>query len=155
MAKGYVRIADLSDVPLIVADLRPADLAELKAASAYPLGTTLRFGVNYGYAEVACLSDGTPVALYGAAPTANPDLGLVWMVATNRFSSLHRQFLRECRERIERVGQGYKALFNYTDARNTVHHRWLKWCGFSIIKEHPNFGVGGRPFYEFVRLMET
>lgn len=155
MEQGYVRLADLSDVPLIVADLRPADRAELLAASPYPLGDTLRYGVTFGYCEAACLPDGSPVALWGTTPTQDPDLGLVWMVATNRFSSLHRQFLRGCRWGLQRVGHGYKALYNYTDARNTVHHRWLKWCGFTIIKEHPNFGVEGRPFYEFVRLMET
>lgn len=155
MIKGYVRAADLSDVSPIVADLRTADIEELRAASAHPLGDTLRYGVNHGYSEVACLPNGTPVAIYGVTPTGNPDLGLVWMVATNGFSTLHRQFLRECREAIHRIGNGYKALYNYTDARNTVHHRWLRWCGFTIIKEHPNFGVEGRSFYEFVRLMET
>lgn len=155
MEKGYVRKADLQDVPKIVADLRPADRAELKAASPYPLGETLKFGVTHGVCEVACLPDGTPVAIWGTTPTQDPDLGLVWMVATTRFSVLHRQFLRECRRGIDRIGRDYKALYNYTDARNTVHHRWLKWCGFTIIKEHPEFGVEGRPFYEFVRIMET
>lgn len=153
--KGYVREAQYCDIPLLVADLRPSDLAEIKAASRIPVDETLKFGIDEGLCEVACLPNGVPTAIWGVVPTVfNPDLGLIWMVATDQFKHLHRQFLRECREGVERIGRGYKAVFNYTDARNTVHHRWLKWSGFTIIKEHPNFGVEGRPFYEFVRPME-
>lgn len=155
MGKGFVRNARYEDVPSLVDDLRAADLAEIQAASHRPPMEVLATGIDLGPTEVACLPNGTPAAIYGVAPTGfNPDLGIVWMVATNGFCQLHRQFLRECRQHIQRIGQNYKAIYNYTDARNKVHHRWLKWAGFHIIKEHPKFGVEGRPFYEFVRLME-
>jgi len=155
MGKGYVRNASHDDIQSLVDDLRPADIAEIQAGSRLPPYEAIAHGLDYGVAEVACLPDGTPSAVYGVVPTGfNPDLGIVWMLATNRFCGLHRQFLRECKGHIQRIGQNYKAIYNYTDARNKVHHRWLKWAGFHIIKEHPKFGVEGRPFYEFVRLME-
>ncbi|WP_217363646.1 hypothetical protein, partial [Marinobacterium sp. xm-v-242] len=75
--------------------------------------------------------------------------------ASNDIKAVHRQFLRESREQIKRLCEGYRLVFNFTDARNHVHHRWIKWSGFSIIKKHENFGVEQRPFLEFTRIVET
>lgn len=152
--KAYIREATVEDVPGLISDLRQADLCELRAASKYTPEENLLIGISSGYAEVACLPEGTPAAIFGVSHGGVPDLGVIWMVATNRFMEVQVQFLRECRGHIERLGQDYKALYNFTDARNSVHHRWLKWCGFTFLNKRENFGTGGESFYEFVRLME-
>ena len=46
----------------------------------------------------------------------------------------------------------YPILFNFVDARNTTHVKWIKYMGFSIIQEHATFGVEGRLFYEFAKI---
>lgn len=102
---------------------------------------------------MACMPNGLPAAIFGIVPTL-PGVGLIWMVATNQFHRLHRQFLRECREGILEYGRGYKVLYNFTDARNEVHHRWIKWAGFTFLQRHEHMGVEKRPFYEFARIME-
>lgn len=155
MLKGFIRQASLTDTVSIAKDLREADKAEIKAHSGIDPVVTLDHARRSGdRVRVVCLPNGVPAAIYGVNPTSVEGLGSVWMVATNQFHLLHRQFLRECREEIEDLGQGYRALFNYTDARNTVHHRWIKWAGFTFIKRHERFGVEGRPFLEFVKIME-
>ena len=45
-------------------------------------------------------------------------------------------------------------IWNYVDARNVVHIKWLKWLGFTIINKHNQFGIGRIPFYEFVKIRE-
>jgi len=152
--KGYVRPARWEDVPILADDLREADTAEIKALSGSDPREAISTGVRAGPSFVACLPNEVPVAIYGVVPMS-PDLGAVWMLATNQFHHLHRQFLRESRERIEELGRGYRLLMNVTDARNTVHHRWIKWAGFTIIKRHEALGVEKRPFLEFVRIMEA
>ena len=41
---------------------------------------------------------------------------------------------------------------NYVDERNTTSIRWLKHLGFVLIKRIEDYGVGKKPFYEFVRI---
>ena len=41
---------------------------------------------------------------------------------------------------------------NYVDARNITSIKWLKHLGFVLIKRVEEFGVGKKPFYEFVRI---
>ncbi len=154
MTKGYIRPAQGADIATLATNLREADVAEVKAASGLNPVDAITPGIKQGDAYVVCLPDDTPVAIFGVVPMPDEGLGAVWMVATNQFHLLHRQFLRECRREIERLGKGYRALFNFTDARNKVHHRWIKWAGFTIIKRHEKFGHEGRPFLEFVRITE-
>lgn len=158
MIKGYVRDANWADLPILVADLRDADIAEVQAFSGRDPEEALRDGLNAisigGRARVACLPNGIPAAIYGVVPVA-PRVGAIWMLATNQFHRLHRQFLRECRQEIDDLTEGYRLVFNFTDARNKVHHRWIEWAGFTIIKRHEKFGAEQRPFLEFVRITES
>jgi hypothetical protein len=153
MIKGYVRNAQGADIATLATNLREADLAEIKAASGRTPEAALLTGLQGGTSKVACLPSGVPVAIFGIVPVA-PSVGAVWMVATKEFHLLHRQFLRECRGELDELSADYRLIFNFTDARNTVHHRWIKWMGFSIIKRHETWGHEGLPFLEFCKLTE-
>ncbi len=157
MTQGYTRAARWEDVPALAADMRDADVAEVQAYAAVDPATAIGIGLRAGVTNVICLPDDTPVAVYGVtpAPAGYAPAGCVWMLATNEFRRLHRPFLRQCRDGLREIGAGHPALFNFTDARNEVHHRWLKWLGFSFIKRHEAFGAEQRPFLEFVRIMEA
>lgn len=151
MNKGYVREANMADIEILAVNLREADVAEIKASSGSdPRGALVR-GIAAGVTRVACLPNGIPAAIFGVVPVGQ-DTGAIWMVATKQFKNLHRQFLRECRGELEDLTANYRLIFNYTDARNTVHHRWIKWMGFTIIKRHETHGHEGRPFLEFVKI---
>lgn len=154
--KGYVRPANFSDVPIIAHDMRQADVAEVKASSGYQPEEALKTGLTYpgGVTKTICLPNGVPAGMYGVVPSSVPRVGVVWMLAANNIEKVHRQFLRESRDKIEDLCQEYDLVFNFTDARNSVHHRWIKWAGFTIISKHESFGSGNLPFLEFVRIVE-
>ena len=153
MTKSFVRQARAEDVQVLAANLRPADLAEIKAASGNAPEAALLTGLQNGPCKVACLPSGTPAAMFGVVPVT-PGAGAVWMVATNEFRLMQGFFLRECRGELAKLIADYPLTFNYTDARNKVHHRWIKWMGYTIIKRHETFGHEGRPFLEFVKITE-
>lgn len=153
MIQAHVRPARLEDVPVLADNLREADVEEIKAASGSDPRGALYRGLRDGKAYVACLPNGIPVTMYGVVPML-PQVGGIWMVASKQFHLVHRQFLRECRGALEDISRDYRLVYNFTDARNTVHHRWIKWLGFSIIKRHETFGHEGRPFLEFVKITE-
>jgi len=155
MTKGYVRPARWEDVPTLAADLRSADIAELRAASGLGPQEAISVGVRAGETYVACLPDDTPAFIFGVTEVVPKELGGVWAVATNRFKEIQMQFLRESREATAELCRPYRLTFNYTDARNKLHHRWIKWCGFTFIKRHEQFGAENRPFLEFVRITEN
>lgn len=158
MMKGFVRDTVETDVKFIASEMREADVAEIKAFSGKSPEEALRTGLATrafgGQVKTICLGNGYPVGMYGIVPTDVPGVGVVWMLASERITPLHRQFLRESRQGIDELCKGYRLVFNFTDARNHVHHRWIKWSGFTIIRKHEAFGVEQRPFLEFVRIVE-
>lgn len=157
MTKGYVRDANHADVDIIASDMRDADVAEVKAYSGDTPEDALKKGLNQpgSITKAICLPNDVPVGMYGVVPTDEPRVGVIWMLAANQLEQLHRQFLRESRGYIEDLCQGFDLVFNFTDARNTVHHRWIKWAGFTIINRREEFGEAQIPFLEFARIVEN
>lgn len=155
MTKGYASLATTADVPLVAQDLREADVAEVRAASGMNPEEALMTGLMYPGSRTMTikLPNGYPVGMYGVCPVS-PGVGAVWMLAANGIHQVSFQFARESHRGIDELCQGYDIVFNFTDARNSVHHRWIKWAGFSIIKKHEQYGFEGRPFYEFVKTVE-
>lgn len=154
--KAYVRPAHPSDIGVIATDLRAEDVAELKAMSGNEPHTALRAAMSVpgSTVRVACLPNELPVAIFGVAP-ALLGVGMIWMVATNGFEQVHRQFAREAEDHLRDLCEGYSVVFNFVDARNKVHLRWLQWAGFVIINRHEQMGVQKRPFFEFVKILDT
>ena len=151
---GYVRNSRKEDLDHLAENLRDADVQELHAQNG--LTPKVALGLSLLLArkcKTICDPEGVPIGVFGVSDTNIVGLGSIWMMATPDLLKHQRQFLRECREGILEVSRGYSCVFNYTDARNTVHHRWLKWCGFTFIKEHENYGKNGEPFYEFVKII--
>jgi hypothetical protein len=98
--------------------------------------------------------DGRPMGMWGVV-AQRADVGAIWMLCTDdlvrdRLNSM--RFLREAKTHLDRVQRRYKVLFNFADARNVVHIKWLRWMGFTFIASHPKFGTEGRLFYEFARI---
>ncbi|WP_438027644.1 hypothetical protein [Sorangium sp. So ce233] len=61
-------------------------------------------------------------------------------------------FLRNSRAWVDKLMDGYQTLWNVVDARNEIHIRWLRWCGFTILRTIENYGVEARRFHEFARM---
>lgn len=158
MTEGYVRNSIITDVKFISDTMREADVAEVKAFSGSTPEEALSNGLESrsygGICKTICLGNGVPVGMYGVVPSDEPGVGIVWMLASKHIKQLHRELVKQSRPRIDELCQGYRLVFNFTDARNHVHHRWIKWSGFTILKKHEAIGVEERPFLEFARIVE-
>lgn len=152
--KAYVKDTQDTDLEFLGENLRDEDIREIYAHSGLEPHVALEytFGLSR-HCKTIFGPTGEPIGIYGTNDTSTEGLGAIWMMATPSFLQHQRQFIRECREGILEISRGYSCVFNCTDARNTVHHRWLKWCGFTFIKEHENYGKNGEPFYEFVKII--
>lgn len=96
---------------------------------------------------------GNIMGMYGVVP-CSPKVGRIWMLGHKSMTSDYkdvRDFLRHSPMELQKFHCNYPLLYNYVDARNETHIKWIKWMGFSIIKKHATFGAEGRTFYEFVK----
>lgn len=92
--------------------------------------------------------DGTPSVLFGAAPL-NDLSAAIWMVGTPELEK-HKSFLlRRVRPVIADFNERWPLLVNTADARNVLHHRFIKWAGFTFFAERR---VNGLRFLDFARI---
>lgn len=132
--------------------LRPADVAELTAAGAPSALAALMGSLVPGGIAVTVVDDrDRPLMMFGVAPhPTEPLVGLIWALASEEAVKHRRMFLTDAPAWIEKFQRLYPILMNYTDCRNSEHHRWLRWSGFSFINKVT--GPEGFPFFEFVRI---
>lgn len=147
------RESTLVDIQYLAENLRPADLAEIKASSGVSPLESLTHGF---YLSEICMSivdeEDTVVGILGVVPTDGNKAGVIWMMATEGIERCTLSFLRQSRPYISHLQTLYPLLYNYIDARNHLHIRWVKWMGFNFINTIENYGVENRRFYEIVRI---
>ncbi|CAA2141609.1 hypothetical protein HYPP_02630 [Hyphomicrobium sp. ghe19] len=151
---AIVRSVVPGDIPDILPRLREADIQEWEAfAGVHPrmLLPLLAYDPNT-YTIVT--DDGVPVGLFGASPVegTNGLIGTVWMIATPQLEDMQIEFLRKCRTVVTMLNDRYPILWNHVDCRNTVHLKWLEWCGFKFISRKEKWGAQSLPFYEIIRI---
>lgn len=139
-----LRVATLDDCASLAPRLRKEDQDEAYAAFGIPAEYALRLQVLSSPATVACV-EGTPEMLFGCS-RGNP-----WMLCTPLAVSprWRKTFVRHSREHIASWLATFGRLHNFTDARNSVHHAWLRRVGFRFIAYDVPYGPAGLPFHEF------
>lgn len=147
----HTEITEAWHIPSLASRLREADRQEIKATSDLDALSGLSRSVECSPISITIMEDDLPIAIYGSAPDSTKS-ALVWLLASNDLQRHSKQFLRESRNYVKKlhIESDADLLWNLTDKRNTVHHKWLKWCGFSFIRE-VNWGSYDLPFYEFGR----
>lgn len=134
----YVRTACLEDAYYIASNLRNADRQEIEAC--YGERGKELYALQRGIEESEiCLTisepQGTPAALLGVVCPSN-NWGRVWLLGTNGIEAWSLRFLRHTKEWLERLNFIYPVLYNAVDTRNTLHVKWLKWCGFQFMNTY-------------------
>ena len=87
-----------------------------------------------------------PVGIFGITVG-----GAIWLLATDKLKDIQYSFLKENKKVIDFLNTKYKILWNFVDCRNSLHIKWLKWCGFKFINKK-KYGVLNEPFYEVIRI---
>lgn len=148
-----VREARVADAVSLAPRLRRADRRECIANTGIAPEIILPYSVG-SPGPTWAFDDGEKcIGLFGLdAVDQNPEFGIVWMVTSDDIRAHRRQLLAESPSWLEALHRTYPLLGNHVDARNTVHIRWLRWLGFSMLRVIPEFGAERRPFIEFAKL---
>ena len=154
--QGYVRKSKPEDCRAIADNMRKADIAEIKAGPNWsPIQAMVAGYIHSKPPYTVIKNPEIPVAMWGIVPELDSVLnrGRIWLLGTPAIKDVRVQFLRECSDWIREATEGYDIVYNMIDKRNKLHIRWLKWLGFSFVREIPKHGYEQRPFLEFVRII--
>jgi len=150
--KVHVRQSTQEDVEYLCDNLRPEDREEVLASH----GTT-REALQLGFDEseecwTIIVTDTDEIAgIYGLSEH-DKTMAVPWLLTTSAIKKVWLPFLRGSRKWVEEANQKYPLLTNAVDADYTVAINWLRFVGFTFIKKHEKWGVGNKPFLEFVRI---
>ena len=149
MVEVLIRPTEPGDADLLIANLRPSDLAECQAYGRPDIAAGIASSVNR---SVLCWSgfvDGELAAILGVAPiNMLTGIGSPWMLGTPVLDRHQRVLVRSTPEYIGRMLKAFPHLVNFVHAQNTTSVRWLRRLGFSLDEAAP-FGALGEPFHRF------
>ena len=151
--KPHFRTAKVDDVYVLYPKIREVDVEEVKAT----IGLNIKDGLMASYQTsdetyTMVADDGDLVGMFGLTKTADPLISVVWMLCTERLPQYSKTFIKLSKQWVIEQNKKHSILMNYVDARNITSIKWLKHLGFVLIKRVEEFGIGKKPFYEFVRI---
>lgn len=95
-----------------------------------------------------------PVAILGVSHSAEPDVGIVWAVASTAAVPRWRWAVRNTEGALKRLSKGKRLLTNYKDARNVQQINWLAKIGFVFFRLEENYAGSGQAFLQFARIVK-
>jgi len=148
-----IRTSTLEDCLELGPNLREEDCQEIRAAAGFEPTAGLVYSFFNSKACLTVVRNGVPITIFGVGPFPDDDrIGMIWLLSSPELLEISKTFLRHSKRLLALLTAPYQVTMNYVDCRNTVHHRWLRWCGYVFIAKHEEFGVGKLPFYEFVKI---
>jgi hypothetical protein len=152
--KAYVRIADLGDAEDLAMSLRQDDLAELKAASAFPsaLESLKHCVMASDCCYVARELEGDKVICLFGYNKRTEEYGSIWLLGSDLLKKHRKDFMKASKVWLGIFQRVTPAIGNAVYAKNTLHIAWLRRLGFKFIAKHENVGNLKETFYEFVKL---
>jgi hypothetical protein len=150
----YYRPSKFEDCTEIAPLMREQDAKEIMYSNGFKPLEALE--TSYNLCQV-CNSivheDGSVVGMFGVA-----DSGIIaspWLLGTDKIIETRKEFIPQAKEWVEEMSKIYPLLTNFVHVDNTVSLVWLKSLGFEFIKLDKEYGVGKKPFYQFVRISKN
>jgi len=148
---GHLRKATFKDLKYVAKNLREIDKVEAFYQTGQEPLQALQFTYICSKVNMAIADDNdAPIGLCGVVKG-----GVIWMVGTDSLFENKKyriQLIRKGREWVDNLLKSYKVLYNFVYAENHSAIKWLKALGFTFIKYHKEYGMQGKPFYEFLRI---
>jgi hypothetical protein len=98
--------------------------------------------------------EGRAIGMFGVAPLEG-DLGAIWLLASDDLPQIRWWFLKKTRPWVAHFMSKYPKLTNLVDSRNSVHLKWVKWAGFTIVGEVPDVGPDRVTFLQFEKIRDS
>lgn len=155
----YTRPATAEDAVDIAARIRPAEVAEVFAATGVAPVHGIVASVRNATEAWATYLGGELACLWGVGtdrgtPLLGSRTGSVWLLTSAAVERHPKTFWRMCRAEVPRLLDRWDTLWNHIDARHAQAVRWAKRLGFPLEEPRP-YGALGLPFCRFVLTREA
>ena len=148
---SHFRLTTLDDIKYLAPRLRREDKQEILAGTGLlPYDALLNGYKNCVIVFTIFNPNNKPVGIFGITDCGD-GVGAIWLLATKDLATIKIAFLKQCREVVKVFQKKYRILWNLVDCRNSLHIKWLKWCGFKFINKQ-KWGVLQKPFYQFIKI---
>ncbi|MCF4099786.1 hypothetical protein [Maritalea mediterranea] len=140
------------DLPVFVDNLRAADIREIVAATgSVDIKKSLGLTIRHSDHVFVAYGEKSPLLMFGSAKRSDTSM-VIWAVGTPFITDYSREFISMSRELLKtwfQLNPEVQYMWNFTYAENTLHHRWLKWCGAELLPPISS-GPRGERFIPFV-----
>lgn len=141
----------MEDASKIAPHLRDADKREIIASSGADIEQAILSSIVTSVAHSVILPDGRLICIFGIGDDTMGG-GIPWMIGTDDMIKHRKALIKDAREWIDYQLDIYSYLWNYADARNTIHLQWLRHMGFTVSDIPEYIGADPSvPFYNFYR----
>lgn len=140
----------VSDAVYLSEHIREDDRKEVEAAGTTVMDALVHGGLCRGVAYTGVGPSGHPACVFGVNKVTR-DTGLVWLLGTPEIEKIPVTFLRKSMQVLDRLYEVTctRLLYNHTWEGNPVHHKWLKWLGFTFLDD---VQIEQETFHTFARL---
>jgi hypothetical protein len=143
VASGLAHAAELA------ANLRPADRAEIDAATGREPRLVIADGIKRSLYSRALFCAGRLAMMWGVCPMVGvPSVGIPWALGTPVIDRHRRHLMRVGRDELQTMLAVYPVLTNVVHAVNDRAVRWLGWLGAEFSPAQP-LGPRGEDFFPF------
>lgn len=149
----YIRPSTQEDVEYLSIRLRDEDVEEVLAGNNTPFNA-LAHGLEVSELCYTLIDrHQTPVGMLGICKGYYNNSGIIWLLGTKGIEENSITFLRNSKPVLAQFYErtGYDFLYNYTYVKNELHHKWLRWLGFTFLRTI-TMPTTGKEFIEFVKL---
>lgn len=134
--KPFVREAKLMDTAYLSFNIREEDKKEIWHLARKSPQQAFMDGFHFSDFPYVIEHNTKPIAMFGVVEIS-PTLGCPWMLATHDLKDIKKDFLRECKDYVDRMHDKYETLCNVVWSKNHTHIRWLNWLGFQFQEPEP------------------
>jgi hypothetical protein len=154
MTKPYYRPSKEEDCYILAPNLRHQDQLEISYSVGLSNDVVLVNSFNLSKTECnSIIHNDTVIGMFGLGiDPVNKTHGIPWLLGSDDLLQVKRPFLKQSKIWVDKISKDYTILYNYVHIGNKVSIKWLKYLGFIFIRLIPYYGVGRKPFYEFVKL---
>jgi hypothetical protein len=144
-----VRPATADDAAFIAAHLKQSDRDEVLALYG-EVERPIMLAYSMSQKVHTWVIDGEPAAIFGVTPDHENSFGYIWSLSTPKVHSKWREVHRTMPIILDYLSEGFDAIGNIKDIRNTTSIRWLRSLGFTFINTFTS--PDGLVLHEFVRI---
>lgn len=150
--KVHVRLSTQDDVDYLANNLRPEDREEVRASHGSSQEALQTSFDESDECWTIVVTDTKEIAgMYGVGELEQ-GVGIPWLLTAPALEKIYIPFLRQSKQWVKKINKKYPVLTNAVDEDYKVSIKWLQFVGFTFIKRHETWGVGSKPFLEFVRI---